>query len=100
MKFETIEDYDNYLAELEEDLNDMEEYLKEHPEKLGTQGNYETLQYLYSIYKNNKIKFIQDINEIKLKLDGNNMNPLSIENMYLLSSEFNNTKDSLMDLVK
>lgn len=99
MKFETIEDYDKYLAELEEDLNDMDKYLTEHPEKLGTRGNYETLQYLYSIYKNNKIKFIQDISEINLKLDGDNMKPLSIENMYLLSNEFNNTKNSLMDLV-
>ena len=34
MKFETLEDYDNYLNGIKEDLNEIEEYLKEHPESL------------------------------------------------------------------
>lgn len=59
MKFETIEDYDNYLDELEKELKDIDEYLKKHPEKQGTQGNYETIKYVYDIYKNNKFKFIK-----------------------------------------
>lgn len=99
MKFETIEDYDNYLDELEKELKDIDDYLKEHPEKQGTRGNYETMEYVYEIYKINRLKFIHRINEINLKLDGN-QSPLSIENMYLLGNEFNNAKKSTMNLLE
>lgn len=99
MKFETIEDYDNYLDELEKELKDIDDYLKEHPEKQGTGGNYETMEYVYEIYKINRLKFIHRINEINLKLDGN-QSPLSIENMYLLGNEFNNAKKSTMNLLE
>lgn len=99
MKFETIEDYDNYLHNLEKELKDIDEYLKEHPEKQGTRGNYETMKYVYDIYKSNRLNFIHRINEINLKLDGN-QNPLSIENMYLLGNEFNNAKKSTMNLLE
>ena len=99
MKFETIEDYDNYLDELEKELKDIDDYLKQHPEKQGTRGNYETMEYVYEIYKINRLKFIPRINEINLKLDGN-QRPLSIENMYLLGNEFNNAKKSTMNLLE
>ncbi|MBE6508562.1 MAG: hypothetical protein E7Z77_04015 [Methanobrevibacter sp.] len=101
MKFKTLEDYDNYLENLEKELKDIDEYLKEHPEKQGSRGNYETIKYIHDIYKNNKLKFIQSVNEINLKLGGNQINnPLSIEDVYLLGNEFNNTKKSTMTLLE
>ncbi|WP_405268685.1 hypothetical protein [Methanobrevibacter sp.] len=101
MKLETIEDYDNYLDELEADLRDIGDYLKDHPEKQGTRGNYETLKYLYEIYKNNRKKFIQNLNEINLKLVGNNLRiPLSIENMYSLGNKLNYTKNKMTNLLE
>ena len=68
MKFKTIEDYDDYLNGIQKDLDEIGKYLKEHPESLGTKGNYETLESLYDIYTNNKLEFIQKLNEINLKL--------------------------------
>ena len=101
MKFETLEDYDNYLNGIKEDLNEIEEYLKEHPESFGTKGNYETIQYVHDIYYGNKLEFIQNLNEINIKLKGNQMSkPLSLNNVYLLGNSFNNAKNSTMKLLE
>ena len=101
MKFKTIEEYDNYLNEIKEELDEIEEYLKERPESFGTKGNYETIKYVYDTYKNNKMEFIQKLNEINLRLDGNQMNkPLSLDNMYQLGNKFNNTKNSAINLLE
>lgn len=101
MRFKTIEDYNDYLNEMKEELKEIKEYLKEHPEKSGTQGNYETILYVYDIYKNNRLEFIQKINEINLKLEGNYLKtPLSIDNMYSLGNMFNETTNSTTSLLK
>ena len=101
MKLKTIEDYDNYLNELEIQLKEIDDYLKDHPEKQGTRGNYETLQYIYNIYKNNRKRFIQNLNEINLKLGGNNLKtPLSIDNMHSLGNKLNYTKNSSISLLE
>lgn len=101
MKFETIEDYDDYLNGIQKDLDEIGKYLKEHPESLGTKGNYETLESLYDIYTNNKLEFIQKLNEINLKLEGNQLNnPLSLKNMYSLGNKFNNAKNSTINLLE
>jgi len=47
MVFDTLEDYDKELNEMETDLSEMEAYLQKHPESFGTQGNYETYKYVY-----------------------------------------------------
>lgn len=100
MKFKTIEDYDEYLNEIKQDLDEIDEYLKEHPESIGTKGNYETIKYVYDIYKNNRCKFIQKLNEINLKLEGKTLNkPLSLNNMYSLSLKFNTAKNSTINLI-
>ena len=80
MKFKTLEDYDNYLSGIQKDLDEMAEYLKEHPEKLGTRGNYETLKDFHEIFANNRLEFIQELSEINLKLDRNKA--LSLNNLY------------------
>ncbi|WP_406534348.1 hypothetical protein [Methanobrevibacter sp.] len=101
MKFETIEDYDDYLNGILKDLEEIEEYLKEHPESQGTKGNYETIKYVYDIYENNRLEFIKTLSEINLNLYGNEMNnPLSLNNMYSLGKKFNNTKNSTMTLLE
>lgn len=101
MKFKTIEDYDDYLNGIQKDLDKIGKYLKEHPESLGTKGNYETLESLYDIYANNKLEFIQKLNEINLKLEGNQLNnPLSLKNMYSLGNKFNNAKNSTINLLE
>ena len=101
MKFETIEDYDNYLNGIQDDLNYINEVIKKHPKSSGTKGNYETLKYFYDIYNNNKLEFIKKLSEINLKLYGNHINkPLSLNNMYLLGNKFNNTKNSAINLLE
>ena len=44
MKFETLEDYDIELTSMKQTLTEMEDYIQEHPERLGYAGNYQTLQ--------------------------------------------------------
>ncbi|MBQ7927425.1 MAG: hypothetical protein IJ287_01570 [Methanobrevibacter sp.] len=101
MKFKTIEEYDNYLNEIKQDLEEIAEYLKEHPESQGTKGNYETIKHIFDIYNNNRYNFIQKLNEINLKLDGTHMNkPLSLTNMYSLSHKFNTVKNSTINLIE
>ncbi len=59
MKFKAIEEYDNYLNEIKQDLKEIDEYLKEHPNH-NTKGNYETIKHIFdtitttdtSLYKN------------------------------------------------
>lgn len=101
MRFETIEDYDDYLNDIKKDLDKIDHYLKEHPKSLGTRGNYMTLKHLYDIYANNRLEFIQKLGEINLKLEGKELNhPLPLKNMYLLGNKFNNTKNSTMNLLE
>ena len=101
MKFKTLEDYDDYLNGLQKDLEKISKYLKEHPESLGTKGNYETLEHIYNIYSNNKLEFIQELNKINLKLEGDKLdNPLSLKNMYSLVKKFNDTKNSTVNLLE
>lgn len=57
-KFETLEDYDRELANMKQSLDEMDEYIKEHPERLGYAENRKTLKYIYDIYVQNRIDFI------------------------------------------
>ena len=92
MVFDTLEDYDKELKEMEADLSEMEEYLKKHPDKFGTQGNYETYKYVYDIYKNDKIRFIEEINHIHLRLNNEQNNILNVPELNKVSNNFNQTE--------
>lgn len=92
MVFDTLEDYDKELKEMEADLSEMEEYLKKHPDKFGTQGNYETYKYVYDIYKNDKIRFIEEINHIHLRLNNEQNNILNVTELNKVSNNFNQTE--------
>lgn len=89
MVFDTLEDYDKELNEMETDLSEMEAYLQKHPDKFGTQGNYETYKYVYDIYKNDKIRFIEEINHIHLRLNNEQNNILNVTELNKVSNNFN-----------
>lgn len=96
MKYETLEKYDKELNEIKEDLMNMEKYLKRHPESIGTRGNYETCQYIYKIFKEDKIDFIDQTNRVNLILKGESTNnSLNISDFYNLSNHLNETKNIL-----
>lgn len=96
MKYETLEKYDKELNEIKEDLMNMEKYLKRHPESIGTRGNYETCQYIYKIFKEDKIDFINQTNRVNLTLKGESTNnSLNISDFYNLSNHLNETKNIL-----
>lgn len=93
MKFETLEDYEKELKDIEKTLKEMEEYLEKHPEKLGTQGNHDTLKYVYNILQNDKIRFIEEMNKITLQLKGDSINEgIGIINFTTLTNNFYETE--------
>lgn len=77
---------------METDLSEMEAYLQKHPDKFGTQGNYETYKYVYDIYKNDKIRFIEEINHIHLRLNNEQNNILNVTELNKVSNNFNQTE--------
>lgn len=100
MRLKTLEDYNNELNDMKKTLNEMEEYIKKHPEKLGYAGNYETLKYIYGIYLKNKISFINDLNDMDLRLSGNELNnPLSLTNMYALGNALTKANNSVTHIL-
>lgn len=100
MRLKTLEDYNNELNDMKKTLNEMEEYIKKHPEKLGYAGNYETLKYIYGIYLENKISFINDLNDMDLRLSGNELNnPLSLTNMYALGNALTKANNSVTHIL-
>lgn len=100
MRFKTIEEYDKELSEMEEDLVEMEAYIEKHPEKFGVKGNYETYKYVYKIVKNDKKRFLDELNTICLLLNGNLINKgLNVEELFNLSKHFNETKNIATNLL-
>lgn len=100
MKLETLEDYNNELNDIQKTLAEMEEYIKKHPERLGYAGNYETLKHIYEIYLKDKINFINDLNDMDLKLEGSKLKtPLLLPNMYSLGNAFTNASNSITNLL-
>lgn len=63
MRFDSLEEYDGKLDEMEKELAEMEEYIRKHPEKSGTAGNYETVKYVYDILKNERLEFINELSK-------------------------------------
>ena len=101
MKERTLENYDKELRDLETLFVEIEEYLKEHPESQGTAGNYETLKYVYNIHKENREKFICNVNVINLRLiDEDVNNGVSVKNMTSLSTKFNKTENLAANLLE
>ena len=100
MKLETVEDYNNELNDMDKTLTEMEEYIKKHPERLGYAGNYKTLKYIYEIYSQDKIDFVNELNDMDLKLKGNELKtPLLLANMYSLGNAFTIANHSVTNLL-
>lgn len=101
MFYKTIEEYDHELKEMELELEETKEYVKKHPEKLGTRGNYETMKYLYKVFKEDKIEFINNITNFNLNLQGESLiQPLSTMNLNILNTKFNKTTNLTMNLLE
>ena len=100
MVFETLEDYNAELRKIRVLLNEMEEYMKTHPEKIGYANNYKTLKHVYNLIECEKSDFIKKINEINLKLNGKlDDNSMSVNNLSNLSNKFSEIKYSTTNLL-
>lgn len=100
MKLETLEDFDRELEDMEKSLAEMEEYIEKHPERLGTQGNYETYKYVYNVFKNDKQDFIKDLNMINLNLKNKSVHKgIEITNFNSLTNNFYKTEKSTTTLL-
>ena len=89
MIFSTIERYNEELKDMQQELDETNEYLKKHPEKHGTKGNYETLKYLYGLFSEDRINFIKDTNDFNLRLLDKNEASMPLIRFNNLSNKFN-----------
>lgn len=100
MRFKTLEEFDKELDEMEKDLHDMESYLKNHPEKFGTKGNYETYRYAYNILKEDRIIFIEKVNTLNLKLTGKLINgSLNVNDFTQITNKINEIQNLTTNLL-
>lgn len=96
IKLETLEDYDRELTSMEKTLTEMEEFIKEHPERLGYAGNYETLKYIYGIIVQERADYVNELSDIYLHLKGKSIeNGLAIYNLNNLNKKLNETENLL-----
>lgn len=90
MEFKTIEEYNEDVKDMEENLKKMEELIEKHSDKEGLQGNYETYKYAYDILKKDRIRFIDNINQINLQFDDDlEKGGLTITEFHNLTTNFN-----------
>lgn len=90
MLFGTLEEYNKELAYMEKMLSRMEKRIQENSNEIGTQGNYNSMKYLYNHFSEDKQDFISMMNEINLKLKGNLVdNSLLVNNVSALNNKFN-----------
>ena len=100
MLFKTIEEFNKELTEMQNEIDDTEEYLKKHPKEYGTRGNFKTMKELYEIFKQDKINFINDLNDMDLKLKGDELRtPLLLPDMYSLGNAFTMANHSVTNLL-
>lgn len=88
MLFSTLEEYNKELNDMEHELKETEDYLKKHPQKHGTRGNYKTLKYLHDLFYKDKIDFINNVNNFNLKLLSE-LKALPITKVNTLNNQFN-----------
>lgn len=59
MKLETLDDFNREIRELEKEIDSIEKYIEESPEKQGVKGNLETLYYVYNELLERKKSFLK-----------------------------------------
>ena len=100
MKYRTLEKYDKELKEMEKTLHEMETFIEKHPDEFGTKGNYETYKYVYNIFKEDKVDFINQTNIINLILKGKLINKsLDVKELSNLTTQLNETKNMTTKLL-
>ena len=96
IKLETLEDYDREITSMKQTLTEMEAYIKEHPERLGYAGNYETYKYVYNIIVQERAEYVEELSDIYLHLKGESIETgVAISNLNNLSDKFNETENLL-----
>lgn len=90
MLFSTLEEYNKELNDMENEIEETENYLKKHPEKHGTRGNFETMKYLYDLFSKDKIDFIVNVNNFNLKLS-KETKAIPLNSLNNLNSKLNET---------
>lgn len=56
MRFRTVDEYDGEIKDIERMLDELLDYVNNHPEKIGVQGNYELLKYIRDELKKERDK--------------------------------------------
>lgn len=56
MRFRTVDEYDGEIKDIERMLDELLDYVNNHPEKIGVQRNYELLKYIRDELKKERDK--------------------------------------------
>ena len=63
MIFNTIEQYDNELKDIESHLINMQDRIKKYPDRIWIQGNYNTLKEIHEIISDDRKYFLKMMNQ-------------------------------------
>lgn len=87
MIFKTIEEYDDKINELNEKINNYEQFVEAHPERKGVKGNIKTLKFVRHelIVERNKLSPLITNEEINLHVSGDLIKNHSIPSSVLIN---------------
>ncbi len=86
MRFKTIEEYNAEIYDIDKKLNKYENYVENHPEKIGVQGNYKLLKHIKDELikeRNQFLPFIQR-EELNIHLNGDIIKNHSVPSTVLI----------------
>lgn len=101
MLFNTIEEYNNDLNDIESRLHSMEERMKQYPERKGIAINYNCFKQLHDIILKDREDYVKMIGEnTKVHFNNETKHDFSLQSMSEIFGGVNDLTFSLADILK
>ena len=101
MLFNTIEEYNNDLNDIESRLHSMEERMKQYPERKGIAINYNSFKQLHDIILKDREDYVKMLGEnTKVHFNNETKHDFSLQSMSEIFGGVNDLTFSLADILK
>ena len=101
MLFNTIEEYNNDLNDIESRLHSMEERMKQYPERKGIAINYNSFKQLHDIILKDREDYVKMLGEnTKVHFNNGVKHDFSLQSMSEIFGGVNDLTFSLADILK
>ena len=101
MLFNTIEEYNNDLNDIESRLHSMEERMKQYPERKGIAINYNSFKQLHDIILKDREDYVKMLGEnTKVQFNNEAKHDFSLQSMSEIFGGVNDLTFSLADILK